>query len=44
MHWSPILDWWVSMELFQKGMSIVLIEGTWRGKGSAYQLVGKNYV
>lgn len=41
MHWSPVLNWWVSMELFQKGMSIALIEGTWRGRGSAYQLVGK---
>lgn len=41
MHWSPILNWWIPMELFQKGMSIALIEETWKGRGSAYQLVGK---
>lgn len=29
------------MELFQKGMSIVLIEETLRSRGSANQLVGK---
>lgn len=41
IHWSAILNRWVWMELFQKGMSIVLIEETWKGRGSAYQLVGK---
>ena len=29
------------MELFRKGMSIVLIEETWKGGGAAYQLIGK---
>lgn len=41
IHWSPILNWQVSMELFQKGMSIVLIEKTWKRRCSACQLVGK---